>query len=82
MVTCFYGWEILTQGLHDAIFNSFKHCISRYKVVLIYHVISKDHVFNGFSGFIGKYHLASNDLSVFDGERPSVVNIQRILSVA
>ena len=42
-----------TQGLHTAIFNSFKYFDSGYKMILIYHVISKERVFKEFCGFIG-----------------------------
>ena len=53
MVMWLYGWEPLTQALHAAIFNGFRHCGSGDDIILIYYVISKNYVFKGFYGFMG-----------------------------
>ena len=44
----------MTQGHHAANFGGFTHCDWRDKMLSIYHVISKDHVFKALSDLIGE----------------------------
>ena len=72
-----YDWESFTVSHHAANFGGFRHCGRGDEKLSICHVISKDHVFQGLSDFIGRSPYAKGLVM----EEYNVLNLSRDLAI-